>query len=490
VGENILGMAVKPRGGVFRPTITEGTVPALSGIDNLVDGYRQALVREGTVPTEQIDDIVAKARRYFTTAYGTAKDPLRLAILEGTLNPTIRASGFYGGRPRFRDYLLEAARRDYTTEQGVAAQVEAGTLAAEAPLRTSQSLEDFERLYDEGTGLRGTLYREEGDITPDRFAVIPAVREGLMKEGIPEERINPSINSRAPTGGLRDAVDYPSLHGRDAPFYRTLIAGTDPTLKMAMEKGDPVYDIVSTELDFLSPSNIATGIGGLPLTSLSGMTFPQMAVKGAKIAALRGDFNAVVDRATAGKPIPKTFLLENGVKKITDAGDSTWFRITDSMYTELEGAMMGHSVGGYSRTGPYGLGKKEGGGKAAFNSGLAQVYSLRNSRTGKPSITVEMTGIGDGPLRITEIYGYKNGVPSPDEWDSVFKLAKEQRVDPSDMLENRGYGRDSNGEELPKRFPVPWRQLYTGYLRAADEAPTKKAKGGSVERVYNDRKYI
>ena len=492
VGENILGMAVKPRGGVFRPTITEGTVQAPSGIDNLVDGYRRALVREGTVPTEQIDDIVAKARRYFTTAYGTAKDPLRLAILEGTLNPTVReyASGFYGVRPRFRDYLLEAARRDYATEQGVAAQVEAGTLAAEAPLRTSQSLEDFERLYDEGTGLRGTVYREEGNITPDMGDVLFSVRDQLEGEGVPKERINPNINSRTPTGGLRDAVDYPSLYGRDAPFYETLIAGTDPTLKMAMEKGDPVYDIQGTDLDFLSPSNIATGIGGLPLTGLSGMTFPQMAVKGAKIAALRGDFNAVVDRATAGKPIPKTFLLENGVKKITDAGDSTWFRITDPMYTELEGAMMGHSVGGYSRTDPYGLGKKEGGGKAAFNSGLAQVYSLRNSRTGKPSITVEMTGIGDGPLRITEIYGYKNGVPSPDEWDSVFKLAKEQRVDPSDMLENRGYGRDYNGEELPERFPVPWRQLYTGYLRAADEAPTKKAKGGSVERVYNDRKYI
>ena len=35
--------------------------------------------------------------------------------------------------------------------------------------------------------------------------------------------------------------------------------------------------------------------------------------------------------------------------------------------------------------------------------------------------------------------------------------------------------------------PAPTREQT---VRAADEAPTKKAKGGSVERVYNDRKYI
>jgi len=166
--------------------------------------------------------------------------------------------------------------------------------------------------------------------------------------------------------------------------------------------------------------------------------------------------------------------------------DAPWFQITLPKFTQIEGSAMGHSVGGYSSGDSYNLG-----GKKAFLTGEAQVYSLRNSKTGKPSITVEIQN--DRPVKVGEvsnpringISGEKNSAPPIND---VLELAKNKGVAVENMPLSLMYSVDAEGNALADRVYIKWQSLYKEYLQ--NGSPTKKAKGGNVERVYNDRKYI
>jgi hypothetical protein len=50
-------------------------------------------------------------------------------------------------------------------------------------------------------------------------------------------------------------------------------------------------------------------------------------------------------------------------------------QLTDPKATQMEGNMLGHSVGGYADYGTYNHGGRE-----AFENGVAQIYSLRDAK--------------------------------------------------------------------------------------------------------------
>jgi hypothetical protein len=98
--EAMMNMAVKSRGGVFRPTASETNPTQLSGLGQRLENIAYSFKNAGT-PNDVVLNIVEKARKYFTTSFGTADDPLRVAILKGQLNPVD------SNQDVFRDYLIE-----------------------------------------------------------------------------------------------------------------------------------------------------------------------------------------------------------------------------------------------------------------------------------------------------------------------------------------------------------------------------------------------
>jgi hypothetical protein len=129
-------------------------------------------------------------------------------------------------------------------------------------------------------------------------------------------------------------------------------------------------------------------------------------------------------------PLPDPeFLLEKGVDRVVDLGRDSWFKITNPLYTELEGALMDHSVGGYANTGSYNLG-----GRKAIESGRAGVFSLRNNQTGRPRVTVEIDySDPDRPKPTKHMYGPQNSAIQAKDFDNLFTLFDEVGVFPQDL---------------------------------------------------------
>jgi hypothetical protein len=489
----------------FIKSIYEEHVPVqthASGVDKTLKNYKDSL-NEQDIPEKHIKTILDKARTYFTTSYGTAEDPLRIGLLEGRINPsTVVDPEHIWEEPLYRDYLLKTAREDYKKMQDFKQKLaDAGINTQEAPLRIPQSLEDFEKIYDKNTRLSGTVY---SDIAIDPYVpsnaapeikALDAQRKAVLNEavnrstvamekaGVPPELINPQIGTESPF-----SVMELSNNKDTKAFVNEMLSGKNPTLSKAYENMETVYDLTNTPtLPFLKPDKLAQGIAEIPLDTLERMSFPEMATKASQIVDKDQGLQAAIYRLEQGKPIDKKYFLEKGVEKVIDMGpDATWFQITEPKFTQIEGNAMGHSVGRYN-TKNYPLYNL--GGKKAFISGEAQVYSLRNSKTGEPSLTVEIKN--DRPVKvgevsnpeITSIFGPKNSAPSVDE---VLALAKHKGVSVSGMKLKHTYSKDALGEDLPEKVKIEWRSLYEQYLQ---NNPVKKAKGGSVERVYNDRKY-
>jgi hypothetical protein len=217
-----------------------------------------------------------------------------------------------------------------------------------------------------------------------------------------------------------------------------------PAARAALEQGQPVYDINALRmkkgpLGILTPERVAKNLGRFPnQDSLRNMSFPDIISTSEGIGARYDDLDAAVSRARSGKrssgSVPPSLLLERGVEKVLNQGDQAWFKITDAYFTELEGAMMGHSVGGYA---VYDTPSKQYntlGGRAALEDGSAQIFSLRNQVTGKPKITVEMDFRNpDRPKPTHQIQGFKNAKPAASDLVEVYQLLDSLHVFPEDM---------------------------------------------------------
>jgi len=447
--------AVKPKGGVFLPQTIE---------DSTLNRYLRRLEEGlGELDLDAFDGrrVADQARKYFTTTYGTVDDPLRKAMLEGRLND-----------PDARDYLLKAAREDYAS-RGAASR----RPAREAEAGVSNAMEDFEEYYDSKTGVRADLVGPNGWEAARRAEQDKLV--GPMEaSGVPEDLINPPFINIQTKDDLKKTFDdvqerqlSQSGTNRFEDYRASKLAamlGMDPsqqTIATAVERGDLIYDF-DPRHSFLKRDSILRGAEGIPADKLGKMSFPELVVAANKNNARYGDLDAAVERTTNGRAIPPKMWLKEGVKPVTAVGDSQWVRIVDPEYTKLESAHMGHSVRGYAKKGAYGAGT---GGADAIRDGSAQVYSLRDSKTGLPRITVEVDA-SDRPA-VKQIKGKQNQPPNREDWESVFALFDKLGFDEDTyigelLLDDKGFGY------------TRWSDLYRQHL---DNKKGGMARGGPVE---------
>jgi hypothetical protein len=471
--EAMMNMAVKSRGGVFRPTVSESDPTQLSRMGEQLKNIASSFKSAGT-PDDVASNIVEKARKYFTTSFGTADDPLRVAILEGRLNPVV------SGQREFRDYLVDAARASYRQRQ------DAGIGGVDDQLPVSSALEDFTRVYDRSTGLEGKIYTPTRLSLTEEGALQTANKNKLVAEGVPEELINLNVTTRGlnETGYMSEA---------EKTFIKDLTDTQDKTLAMALQKNEPIYDMGSYlygGMSFLEPRKLAEAAQEIPLTTLEKMSFPELVIKTAEITNRDAGLKDAIAKAKQNKKVLPKYFLNEGVRPVIDASpNERWYQITDSKYTALEGNAMGHSVGGYAEKGIYNqkpredAGGVEIGGKEAFDKGYAQVYTLRNTKTGLPAITVELQNNTPVPIgqtknpQVSQIQGFKNGMPFSTE--PVFKLFKKLGVTPENTPMSQRYRRNTKGETLQNDEFLDWRSMYQDYL-AQNPGPSTFAKGGEV----------
>lgn len=439
--------AVKTKGGTFYPEGMGSGVDMY--LDRIVKGLTGAENLAGRDAKAVADFIRTKGRKYLTSVYGTADDPLRLAVAEGRIP-------LYGSdQERFRDYLLDAAR--------------AGN---------PNAVKDLERFYDDATQLGVQAYVPAGSADPSYVVgnrMQAAQRERLLAEGVPEDLINPIYPSTSSAEQMATATYSPEarqklgqvLQGMEElpPDMReSYIRGVGDTdkgiqsLLYSATKEQPIYDMTTPSIDFLRPGNVAEGIASIPLRDLERMTFPEAVVKGAQNMRLKRDRGLVLEKARDGKTVPKEIYFDGTQPVYEIDKNQTWVRIMSPDAVELEGAAMRHSIGGYKTSKDYNLG-----GRPAFESGLARIFSLRNEK-GVPQVTVETKFTDEDGLVIKEVRSKFNSEPTAEEKRAVFQLF--ETLGPKE-IKSTSYRNSRTGDTLKEedRVTVNWGDEFERYMQ-------------------------
>jgi hypothetical protein len=180
-------------------------------------------------------------------------------------------------------------------------------------------------------------------------------------------------------------------------------------VKMAIDKGEPVYDLnygfgAPLQPVFNAPA-INTYLNSLSPREAASIRFED-AVQGAlKIGEKKFEFDTIIKRIEAGKPVANSVFSEGVSAPLLQFKEGpmegfAWKRIEDRKATVPEGAYVGHSVGGFERGG-VGYSPEK---MAAFNSGKYQVYTLRDNRN-RPVTTVEVVMMDEFTPVVTQIKG-------------------------------------------------------------------------------------
>jgi hypothetical protein len=474
--------AVKPRGGDF---LTSGSIsaPPASKLDELLQNYSKAIqlsMPPGTDPKIVDDFVDKKARKYFTTAFGTADDPVRTAITKGEIKMFGKEAEEAGG---ITPYLLEAARNPNAAGHEMAKK-------------------HLEQVYDRYTNIQSRIYSTTPSSDADARRALQKVGEDfqtrnralMTQEGVPEGFQNPPG-----TTILRD-TDIQAYRGLYGPYVSALELRAQGTLPSQsaylLDKSKPFYDIYTSPADIFNPMKVAEGLATLPANKLGNMSFEQAFIQGTKNMEVYRDYLFAVDRAKNNLSVPKE-VIEMFTKPVDKTPGGQWVRLTDPQATRLEGALMHHSVGGYADYGSYNHG-----GKQAFLDGKAQVISLREPKTGRPLVTVEGKKEGD-KIDFTQIKGPYNSFPSMQANDLFTLVDKDSSIQ---RLPGQNYYKDNAGKDLPKPISVDWGKSFDNW-KAQDGAgdwiiesespatinyiwgmPEAKARGGMVERKHADNR--
>jgi hypothetical protein len=455
--------AVKPRGG---NVITERGSPLGNYIEDVLDSVKREGYR-ATVPEDnraEVENFIAKKMpKYIRSDFGTENDPIREAIQSG------RIELFGRDKEKLRRYALAAAREG-----------------------DPEAVQDITRAYDRGTGLRPYV------ITPDTddYRVTTAAKEkaveNLVQKMVAEgadEALSRSIVSERLEGvpfkdlaAIADDGDIRKNFGSSAQVLASF-GGKDQAefIKRAVEQGDTAFGLSSYNLlQLFEPEAIAKTIGAVPVEKLSRMSFPEAFIEGTNILKATRDFDAALEIARRGKgsTLPKEVLFF-GTKPQTKVKSGQWVRITDPLAAKLEGALMGHSVGGYGDEGSYNIG-----GKKALLSGKANLFSLRDEK-GLPMTTVEVedmnAGTGQAPdFKMRQTQGKFNSAPE-DYMDDVFDLADNINGRwPEGLAGDQTYLTDRSGKALDEVKRIKWGDQYR--QRKQNRPPEGMAKGGEVSK--------
>lgn len=133
---------------------------------------------------------------------------------------------------------------------------------------------------------------------------------------------------------------------------------------------------------------------------------------------------------------------------------------------------MRHSIGNYALDPSYGFG-----GKKAFETGKAQVFSIRNAE-GKPIVSMDALVSENGYPVIGEIRSIFNSEPNEQEKQAIFKafdtlltpyFGKNPRL-LEGALPSNTYSHSREGNKLPpdQKTQIDWWQAYTNFLRKQD----------------------
>ena len=475
--------AVKPRGGTF---LTSGSIdkPAISKIDKTIEDWFQRTAQDApdAETTKIIRDFLdKKGRKYLTNELGTGADPIRKAMASGEIQPV------GSDVARFPEYLLHSAR------------------TSDAPGH-SVAKKDLENLYDRASAVEGRVVGMHDPADADarsRFNnfVLQSetnARATMAQEGLPQELQNPSI--RGITGNELDASYYAGLRNAIGdPQEFPAIAG-------AVQRGQPIYDLgyQGTYMDMFSPKYVAENINAIiPAKKLKNMSFDDAMIEGSKLMEVSRNYDKAVELMAKGANVPKEVLFQY-TKPVIAADNGQWVQITDKLATKMEGKMLHHSVGNYATSDTYGHGGKKG-----FDTGVANVFSLRDPKTGLAKTTLAAKKLDDGSLMFTEHKSNFNSFPEKDVKDIFTLFDKLGKNKPVSFLYGyvERYPNDPTGTPLPRAIEFNWRKAYqewkdTGKLPPIPSAfgdtlppPPSQinipfAKGGMVERQVSTARYI
>ena len=223
----------------------------------------------------------------------------------------------------------------------------------------------------------------------------------------------------------------------------------DQSIRRAMDNDEILYSptVRRTEtggLGFMEPGTFMENVSLLDPKKIKNMSFPQM-VKAGREAQLKnitelttGDKPAELAAAIIKTPNirkqikPQVLLQSKGLETMMTGDNGIIFRLLRPEDTALEGAVMEHSVGRYNNPLVYPdynenryLGVK--GGRQGFLEGVKRVYSLRDSATGRPRITIDLSfdTSTNRPLEVHQIKGFDNDDKiSPEDQDLLFSFLK------------------------------------------------------------------
>ena len=415
-----LALAVRPPG---------GNVPEQS-----LDFLSSSAVEQGLkkVPADRRDEIEefikTKGRKYFEKDFASTSDPLYAALKEGRIAPLSSSNAM------MRQYMLNAARSG-----------------------DPEALQDLSTAYD--LGIKPRLVRKQGEY--DALPYDERTKKDEATVAAMRERFEQAPGAKDLTEGEKN---LPSRYSAftDQDMFEKYFTGrplTEGELR-GVEKGSPFYTFegIHSLPDFVRPDKLAESFADIPSDRLSKMSYAEAAIEANRFARFREDYGSALSRVKEGKDVPKEIKLF-GTTPLIDTPSGTWRRITDPAATDMEGAMMGHSVGGYSREGSYGHGGME-----ALKSGRAKVYTLRDNK-GNARVTVEALDVPEG-MMITQIKGKYNAGPLQSEVQDVFKLfdsiESQKKID---RIFTESYLPKEKAPADALTGPTEWQYLYNEYRK-------------------------
>ncbi|MDB4313333.1 hypothetical protein N9977_00145 [bacterium] len=448
--EMLTGMAVRPKKAVVRPASTHRGFdkdPTTRRIEMEADDAANLQQYEELLETrlsEQgfdpaiVEEVVRKADKYFMSELGTADDPLRQAMLGGTLVPEFFESTHL--TPGFWDREREALGSGLEDQRG------------------------FERAYDSASGVKRTLVDPRGDEgSLDQPALLSEAAQ-MLSEGVPRDLIfGTSGGYRGLTDDsispLRLNVDTVYPHQPSQFFKPKGLDSMPGYLARAYEQGEMVYDIEPEHFDrglnFLSPERLAEQLTAFSADEIRGRSFPDLVVEAQtrflppeieqrKLARQIKRDSSSIGGEERNARVPTKFKTEVGVTSVYPMDDRTWYSLETDGAVELEGALMNHSVGGYSSQSPtdfaYSDWKKE-----DFADKRTLVFSLRD-KDGRSRVTTDISfrdkqdPIPEHELsikghslrgpRVLSAYGYNNADVPSEHLEELFALWKYFRIRP------------------------------------------------------------
>lgn len=457
----VTSQIVRPRGeGIVLDAPEAPPVPYDGNAPRAPTGYVPRAIKAGqerlaskypNLPQEHKDAITTflnrNVRNYYTKQFGTQDDPIYKAIREGRIGS--RELGAPGG---IRKYLTEVAKEGKTRVDP-----ETGESRFFPTQDAKDAIEDINRLYDRMTGMGGTVLTNQTvgdpqfktlmlDSAKEELRRLESVtRDRLLAERLRPEEINPSMGymGYAAPGNVQPNKPVSAILGSGGSSAKEDIQALrlskpeflPKEIRTAIEKGQPIYDMSPREAlrKILDEKSLVDYLATLSPAQIKNLRYDDAIRGSVRLQAMKDEHRINVDRVRENKPVNNEIFSQGVSAPLVSYPEGnklqgyTWRRIETPEATELEGAYIKHSVGGYADEGSYSSEKKK-----AFRAGTTQIYSLRDPR-GMPVTTVEVENKPDfGPV-VTQIRGVgrATGNTSPSELDAERQAIALNYLDPA-----------------------------------------------------------